>query len=839
MGPTEFEYGDLEALHPEETFEQIKQRREDNFTVFKNLCNAKKITGETVATEDGLRLEMYVEPTIEEDLTNGSINITSGQTLTVDSGGDIVFYPFVLNKKRFTVFNVKYGGTINLSGNWSGQDIQGKLETYNITFRVGGDLKKIQVNGTVRDGFWDNMQVGDDVFCNHAHETLGEIRTIASWDEETGIITLNEDLTYGSTDLNNQYTKGGFIFNEDVSLADYQEHGEFWIYDYHRCYFVYSIPPSVGSPPPVTINLTDFEIYGFAGQVIVSLANGSINYFGTSCKHERNEIAVNFFSRGTANYQKYNFQGVDNLYFVDCGTMAGGSITGITAGDILGSGVYMHPNILVRGGSATDPEDLTVGVLRLHYNIGTAFRQYSFGGDNPVILGDPEYRSDFGLIDCIGNIEADIRTSNLIPTRITNIPNSTATCNFHYQTTINGGKILGPCLINPNESNSQGLFETNVIFNDMEINQGDISFDLGGNTTFNNCEIHVKPTSVNSTQVFNVIVGEPDIRFINCEFVPDAAITRYTPGGAEAGGATLGKAILFTGNNADESTVRLCYFENCSIKDNDYYCGWLIREGSAGFPTYDKRNRKFQIVDSDLRVSRFDDYTHLRANFTNQVEVENSRINSARMVQSTSFRPFKYFPREVSVTKNISAGVIEFDFENVINIEGGGTLHTLSPILYNGATKVDCSMWYTGTIRLNAVGASFTIANTGNIDQSITVNDGDYIELTASRDIIGTLSSDQSLVLATSDGTLEQINNTLAALVGIDHRFIEVTDITSDEVATVDADGDIVGVNTFGILDNRTGSFDIKFNTPVPNGQTVTLNYKYYTAINFKGVWKG
>lgn len=832
----EFQFGNLEQIHPDETFDQILQRRSDNLTVFKQYCDAYKVTGEVLNIPNGERLEMYIEPTITVDLTDGTINILEDETLTINNEGEIVFYPFTLDMKRFTVFNVKYGGTLNLNGDWTGQDIQGKFETYNITFQKDGNPKLLQINSTVRSGFWEGLSNGDIFFVNFAHETQGAEVTIDSIDALAGTITTVEDLP-GSPNLNNQYTTGGFIFPRTISFTDYQQYGQFWIYDLHRCYFVYSIPPNQSSPPIVTINLTNFSIYGFARQISVSLANGLIKYFGTSCTHERSEISVNFFSRGTANYQRYDFTEVDNLYFIDCGTLAGGSISAITAGDILGSGAYIHPNIIVRGGSATDPNDLTVGILRLHNNIGTSFRQYSFGGDNPVILGDPEYRSEFGLIDCIDNIEADVRTSNLIPTRITELRNASANVNLHYETTINGGNIIGPAYANPNESNDQGLFETNIVLNNMTI-YCPLAFDVSGNIQLNNCDILIEVADVNSKTTFNIISDLPNVEIIDCTLIPNASISRYTPGGAEPPSAVFGKSLIFAGNIPEESeTLNLGYIENTNILDNDFYCGYIIQEDD-GFASYENRNRKFVIKDSDLRISRFSDYTQLRENFTNQVEVDNSRINSPRMVQSTSERPFKYSPRTTSVSKTISDGIIEFDFENEINITGGGTLHTLFPILYNGASKINCSMWYDGTIRLNAVGTSFTISNAGNIDQNVVVNAGNFIELTGSRDIIGILTP-TSIVLATSDGTLTQIKNTLAALVGIDRRYVEVTNITSDEVATVDANGDIVGVNTYGIFDNRTGSFDILFNTPVPNGQTVTLNYQYYSTISYKGVWKG
>lgn len=790
--------------------------------MFKNKCVTAKTNGTKLTIPDQ-RLELYADPNITTDLSNGHINILNTQTLEIDKLGTspVVFYPFVLDHSRYTIFNLKYGGTLKLKGVWSGQDIQGKLETYNITFRVGGDLKKIQVNGEVRSGFWENMAQGDAVFVNHAFETLGEERTIDTWDAETGIITLVEDLTYGSMDLNNQYTTGGFIFNEDVSFADYQTYGQFWIYDTHRCYFIYSIPPNETTPPKANIVLTDFSIYGFARQTMFAVANGELKINGT-VTYERNEIGLNFFSRGAANYQKLDF--VDaTLQFFDSGTYAGGSITAITADDILGSGAYIHPNVIVRGTT-----------LNLWNNIGTAFRQYSFGGNNPIVLGDEEYQTIIDLIDCVDNIEADFRSSNLIPTTIGELRNSTYV-NLHYETTINAGKITAG-YINPNETNAQATFVTNVVLNDVEIDiQDETLFAIGGNLTCNNCNIHVRPIHVNAPHIFDVIDGNPDVKLIGCTFTPDATLTSYTPGAAENGSPVQGKAILFVGNIPDETKgLSLGLIDSCTV-DGSFWHGYIFKEDD-GWAQYIHRNRKIHIKDCDLRISRLSDYTYLREHFTWQVEVENARVNSPRMIQSISERPFVYKPRTTSVSKSIVDGVIEFDFENEINVTGGGTLHTLFPVLYNGASKINSSISYNGTIRLNAVGASFTIQNTGNINESITVNAGEYIELTASRDIIGTQNT-TSRLMGTSDGTLAKITGTLAADVGLDHRFIEVVDITSDEVATLNEDGTINGTNTSGVIDVRTGSYDIIFATPLDNEQTVTLNYKYYSGITFKGVW--
>src|SRR5690606_11559751 len=127
-------------------------------------------------------------------------------------------------------------------------------------------------------------------FVNYAHETIGTEVTLDTFDPETGIITVEEDLP-GTPDLNNQYTTAGFFFPENISLDLYEEYGRYWIYEYHRCHFIYAIPPNQSNPPKVNINLTDTFIYGFSRQMLVSVANGLVKYYGTECKHERNEIA--------------------------------------------------------------------------------------------------------------------------------------------------------------------------------------------------------------------------------------------------------------------------------------------------------------------------------------------------------------------------------------------------------------------------------------------------------------------------------------------------------------------------------------------------------------------
>ncbi|WKZ60808.1 MAG: hypothetical protein QY309_04840 [Cyclobacteriaceae bacterium] len=815
-----FIYGELETLYPEASFEEITAMRVNNMNVLKEKA-LRAIDTETVLQITDY-LEIYAEPDQGDTVTNGKVNINADEVLRINAPFTVNVFPFANDHLRYVLFKVNSGGTLEFTGGgkWTANDVlSGQLETYNVTLRKSANPKLIELNESARAGFWDNLEVGKTILINYEFETIGEVNTIASWDEIAGTITVTNDINT-TNDRSNAYTFIGTAFEPTISVADYEEYGRFWIYENHRNVFVYSIPPN--GHQAVYISADNLQTYGFNRHFLLSIERGELEFTG-EVTIEKSEIGINFFASSAANYQMFRFE---TLNLVDNGVIVAGSITSFTAGDILGSGAYIHPNILIRGDQ-----------LNLIRNTAFAFRLYSASGGGPVIA-DPEYRADFNVIYCEDNIEGDFRSSNKIPTNVNQLLNSTRLVNLHYQTTI-GYAEMTLVDVQPDHTDIYGSFPTDCI-----INGGIITGELfmSGSITFNNTTLKLKNKEFNASQALFIVNGaNPTLNLIDCEVDVDDTVSLFTPGNAEPGGAQLAQALIYVGNVADETAgPQLMYIEGLTVVDNKYYCGFFLKEDD-GFAEWDVSQvvgGKIIIKDSSINTSRWSDYTRLRPHLRTQLEVDNCSIVAGGMLQTGTLRVMVNKPLLTTANKTINANTVNFNFEQDVYITGGGTLENLKANYFDGASLLDGTINYNGVVRIHAVGTDITVVNTGNINYSGTITAGNFLELNGSTEIAGVLSTEVERVLATSDGSLDLVEAELQALYGMDNKFIEDVEVETDEVLSFD--GFLLdGTNAEGFVDTRTGTVNILRKTGTwANGVDVIIRYKYYTTVNHLGVWQ-
>lgn len=169
-----FEYGNLSELYPNETFEQIKSRRQANYNLLKsNFDNLKTIGGGVRITND---VEIYIS---ESDV----MEISSGESFTLSGDANIICFPYVpVEGENPIVFSVDYNASLTIDGvNLRRNNIR-KYETYQCILKVSGASTTIEITEDVRSGFWAGLENNQTIFYAWGFETKGEYNSISSFD---------------------------------------------------------------------------------------------------------------------------------------------------------------------------------------------------------------------------------------------------------------------------------------------------------------------------------------------------------------------------------------------------------------------------------------------------------------------------------------------------------------------------------------------------------------------------------------------------------------------------------------------------------------------------------
>lgn len=783
-----FVYGDLAALYPSYTYEQLTEIREANFAIFQTLVTRSITNNEQINIAPG-RLEFYYG-------TGTQINVNDGQRVTLLNRANIIIYPFVRTADS-TLFNLNTGAEINILGDGTFGHVAfpAKVEAYNVTLAYGGNKSLVKLNTVPRTGFLDSI-VGQVIYVSPGFELPHVARTVVSYlgDE----ITLSAPLTVDD-DFTNYFTNISYKFDETISLADYETYGGFWWNGYaYDHYFIYSLPlVSETNPVLITIknSLSDFteiiavaaEKFGIEFQGNVELANAT--------------RALSAFSQSAYNLQRIDF---NELTFNNCGILIlggfGSVVQPITANNILGSGAYIHPNVIVDG-----------GILTLTDCTAASWRWYGF--DGATTQG---YENNIIQVIATGNNEEYVlRTSK---TEETIIP-----------------YVEGPGLFFFNRGDYAFVDVTSIVlFSEADeavvINFGEVSIrsfrQLKG---FEN-QVNIDSLSVKSLNALdynspNVILNA-EVFISSFDVLDYGSYGNYTPGVAEAGDVFNGIIYPLGSHNI--------VIENIEIESK---CGILLNYGGPRNLDY---NSQIVFKNGSVLCSRIFSVTGFRGFFRNMLVFENVVLGSIAGGQGNESRfaslVFRIKPVIANVEKTPSAGILEFEFQNELTINGGGTIRILRPYLYNSqGTKVLATRYFVGDVTLHAVGGDIVLEGydvyaDSNIAVSETIPAGASKVLTCSPDNVrGVLTLGSSKVEATTGAVQYTID------LGIYSAVYPESVVTSFGTVILNGAEEINDVNVTGFWDKVNGTIRLNFNS-APTGN-ITLNYGTYSSVTASGTW--
>lgn len=129
-----FIIGDLSTRYPQDSF-QLKAKRLSNWNHFKSICVKN---GSKVLLPYGL-IEVY-KP------FDDKISILSGESLNiVGDNTQLSVFPFVPKSGDSKLFDVDYGGTLNINCDIKLAARQNKFESYKCVLKKNGNSKQIEI----------------------------------------------------------------------------------------------------------------------------------------------------------------------------------------------------------------------------------------------------------------------------------------------------------------------------------------------------------------------------------------------------------------------------------------------------------------------------------------------------------------------------------------------------------------------------------------------------------------------------------------------------------------------------------------------------------------------
>lgn len=791
MNGSGFMYGNLAQRFPTYTYEQLKEVREANFDLFKNLVARSIANNERVSISSG-RLEFHYDEGTQ-------INILTGQKLTLANYADIFIYPYVRTATS-TLFNLDTGAEISIYGSGSIQHqlFPAKVEAYNITLAYGGNKSLVKLNTTPRAGFMDSI-VGQTIYVSPGFELEHEARTVLSYTGDE--ITLNSPLSVAD-DFTDYFTNISYKFDETISAVDYESYGGFWWNGYaFDHYFIYCLP-LVSETNPVKINIEN-DLSNFTGIVSVSAKKFEINFIN-EVELSNATLAITAYSQNTYNLQSIYF---DTLNLKNCGVLILGGDGGVnqpaTADNILGSGAYIHPSIIVNG-----------NVLNLIDCKAASWRWYGF--DSAITQG---YQNNINHVNASGvNGEYIIRTSE---TEKTVIPS-----------------IVGPGVCFLNQGDYDYIDTSRIIlFADGIVTTGTPLVNLGITkiallqvTNRNNINTEIDSLEIKSLNVLDYNSANAfltkNVTINSLEVSDYGTFGNFSPGAVESGS-------VFNGIIAPQFSHNII-IENPSIEAKS---GVFLQYGSPGEMDY---NSQIVIKNGSVLCSRVISSGGYRGFFRNMVVFENVKLNSIAAGQGNSSKNaqliFRIKPVIESVWRLPVSGVLEFEFQNEITINGGGTVRTLKPYLYDSqANKIAGSRYFVGSVTLHAVGGDITLEgydvhSDSNIAVSEVILSGSSKTLTCNTDDVrGVTTSGFSKVQATTGAVQYTID------LGYYGPVFPESVVTSFGTITLSGSESIAGPNVTGFWDKFNGTIRLDFSSaPTSN---ITLNYAQWGSITALGTW--
>ena len=833
-----FIYGNLSERFPEHSYSQLKTIRLTNWGLFKDRCNQAKLTDGNVNVISS-RLEMFVP---EDE----SILLENGQSLTIQGVSkattELVFFPLTpIEGVNQNIFNLEINTALTINDATVKRDKIKKYETYSCVLKKSSNSKLVQVLGTIRPDFWDDLEVGKTLFYGWAFETQGATNTIASWDEGAKTITLTNNISgsVSNDDQSGTYVKFGMYFKEDISYSDYDTYGDKW-YIAEGMNFVYHSYSLTDQPDTV---ITYANVIFSGAEYNTYIGSGACKVYATDTKFTKCQIGLAFFGQDKGNNQQLHY---NNLTFDDCGYEIAGGITTATASNILGSGAYLHPSIAVK--------KIGDGNLILTNNIAGAFRQFSSSGTKPIASGST---SEFGIIVASGNSEYDLITSNSMPVTIDSITSENIVNGGGTGLVINGGSI------NKFRLTSQAQPDSGVTDIQIQINNCDItdlqqfgwSTTQQGNTTltYNDCIFYSKKSSDLSYMFESEGFNLKQLNIIGGSYVK----------GVDGGDYYIPEGSL-SGLLANSTFIRLVYFKGILFQNfnTEDLLGNLF--GLIQYYRNSELLNTYQIEDSEINLSALYGgglyyYRHSYQFNLIRTVVKNSCIGS---LGNNNISTQKTASRAASIVSSDSyalwddaysslSDVLELDYENNEYTVSAGNVKVAGPLQYRNIN---------GTLRkcvaANALGNEVIIHATGgdvvfqafnastnpksNIKNEYTCLNGESCKLVPGPKEVLSTSADSSTseIIGVGNGVTTIFHGelgdpdppTLLKVVGS-------ASLTAGSVTgSIDSDGIITGTGIEeGQIDFFGPSYYVKFTTPPPSATNIRFDFDLYNGHKFTG----
>ena len=816
---------------PNESYEELTSRRLNNWNLLKGKADLLKTSGGTLSLK-GDRLEIYVPD--EEKIT-----IEDGDSLTLLGKGvlstSLVAYPLAPKEGvRQQIFYQKYGSHLQIQDLTIDRDAIKKYETYSCVLKKSSNAKLIEVLGSIRPEFWNNLEIGKTLFYGWAVSTKGESNTVASWDEEAKTITLLNNISGAvGNDTSGTYVKFGTYFEQEISLSDYNTYGGFW---YLNEGFEYvSSSESWVDQDDLILSLQGVHLSG--GENNVKFTSGAAKIYATDTKFSRCQIGISFFTNLVANNQEIH---CDNLTFEDCGYVVDGGIYDKTAANILGSGAYVHPNVAIK--------KIGTGRLFLTNNTAAAFRQYSSSGDKPVALGAT---TEFGIVTASGNPEYDLFTSNSMPVTIDEY--NTDNIGDLYvggSLNLNGGIINRLTLTAQSEPSSS--VDTTININNCEINNYQ-AYSWSSNrmikTTINYVDCIFKAKNV---AIISHLIGADTDKLKKLTITGGSFVMSDTDQGSyyTIGEPTTGKIIT-------SRLIRRVNIDSCTITNfttENLYGGLFISE----LPAINPDNFGiFKIINSNINMYQLE--ASSAAYYAHSYSYEGvlskvAGITLAGISLNNNLTPkIGVTSKEIISSDTYNRGtlydVLELDTENnEYNIIGGGNVKITGLIFVtrSGVTfmKSIGTNMLGAPIIINAIGGDVVfqkfdaITNPeSNVKNDYTCLAGQSCKLTPdTKEVFSTsANSTENTNLGTGDGVTKIFkgyldNNPYPKVVGT--ALLAAGAISG----SVDSDGIITGTGiTKGQIDFYGPSYYVEFDVAPPAATPIVLSYDKYNGHKWTG----
>lgn len=548
-----FIYGDLDTLMSANSYQDREQVRIYNWRLFRLQAEYCQQAGKILFAKPGnQRIEVHAPE------TDTMVTSYSNKTLTIEGQGKTVttlaFYPFALFKQSRDWIETETFNTLNFQGVTLTGVTKFGFETYQGVQTADGlviDISGVHKYGDPLSGprsTWLDTIDGKEIFIRvsgsmasngkDGEDVKTQNRTVVSHTSTTLTLSsvlssnVSNGVTYPQSDYLNVDLTIALPFEQSVLFSDFETYKESWDDSTFESTLVRHAPNS-GNNDPSTINFNDAWLMFFKNGIGRNNGACTLN-FDDSNVSDCWETGVSYYS---GDYEldafvNFNQNGGTSCLVTRCGTSLVGvsNRAYVTAGLILGSAMYISPNVRVNVGPGVTVEN----------NFAAAWRQFSATSGSPA---NAAWTSNYNNTIFRNNDEYGFYASR------------------EMQTNLNACQFINNKIAN---MGYKGVY-TNCIFNNCEI----IGDDQGQKSSLKNPTLPPYPVPVeNQPDLFEVLFDGcvftdsswncvwygmakyATIRFHNCQFrFSDSYSLGSFFGGA---GGTINTVLLklqFTGVN--------------------------------------------------------------------------------------------------------------------------------------------------------------------------------------------------------------------------------------------------------------------------------------------------